>query len=304
MRLDRTGFLTLVLGWGLACGIPQEEHDAALGAQNSAFALEMKKMQTANTKAIGKKDEKIDRLKSDIGQLKGSLDRVTEELDQLDERLGVKSIELVTARSEIKTAQDRVAESDEVLKAKDASLKAADEQLAATKSELEQVRKLREQAEAAAKSFKALALKLKSMVDSGKLEVVRHQGRMIVKLPDDILFQPGRQRLKKAGRQALIEVAKVLKDVGERRFLVAGHTDNIPIKRGRYKSNWDLSTARAVEVVKLMVKSGVPPDRLAAAGYGEFDPIADNSTRIGRAKNRRLEIILMPSIDELPAVPE
>jgi len=304
MLKHRIGFVVFVYGLTIACGIPQEEHEAALGAQKTTMAAEMKKMQDANTQALADKDKKIDGLKLDVGRLNETLDRVTKELDQLDERLGVKSIELVPARSEIKTAQEKVAESDEVLKAKDASLKEADAQLEATKTELEQVRKLREKAEKAAKSFKSLALKLKSMVDSGKLEVTRRKGRMIVKLPDDILFQPGRQRLKKAGRKALTEVAKALKDVDGRKYLVAGHTDNVPIKSGRYKSNWDLSTARAVEVVKLMVKSGVPSERLAAAGYGEFDPVADNSTRKGRAQNRRLEIILMPSIDELPAVPE
>jgi len=78
---------------------------------------------------------------------------------------------------------------------------------------------------------------------------------------------------------------------------VAGHTDNVPVKRGgRFDSNWELSTARATTVVELMVREGVPPDQLAAAGFGEHDPIASNETPEGRQQNRRLEIMLMPKL--------
>ena len=296
--------LSLSVFTAVGCGIPQEEHDAALAAQKAKMAAEMQKMQSVLTSSIAARDRKVKVLRGDVARLNSSLQRVTEELDQLDERLGVKSIELATARTEIKSAQDKVAESNAELAEKSESLKEVGEALETTKAELEQVRKLRAQAEKSAKSFKALAAKLKSMVDSGKLEVVRRNGRMMVKLPDDILFQPGRKRLKKAGRSAITEVAAVLAGVEERNFLVAGHTDNVPIKKGRYKSNWDLSTARAVEVVKLMIDAGMPANRVAAAGYGEFDPIESNDTREGRAKNRRLEIILMPNLDELPSFQE
>jgi len=288
----------------MGCGIPQEEHDAALAAQKTKFSAEMQKMRAVMTSSIAERDKRVRGLRGDVARLNTSLQRVTEELDQLDERLGVKSIELATARSEIKSAQVKVAESTAELAEKSESLKEVGEALETTKAELEQVRKLRAQAEKSAKSFKALAAKLKSMVDSGKLEVVRRNGRMMVKLPDDILFQPGRKRLKKAGRSAITEVAIALAAVEDRNFLVAGHTDNVPIKKGRYKSNWDLSTARAVEVVKLMIDAGMSAKRVAAAGYGEFDPIESNETREGRAKNRRLEIILMPNLDELPSFQE
>jgi len=95
-------------------------------------------------------------------------------------------------------------------------------------------------------------------------------------------------------------VIEVLETVQDREFVVAGHTDNMPLgKGGAFKSNWELSTARALEVVRVMVASGIPAHQLAAAGYGEFDPIAGNETKEGRAQNRRLEIIVMPRIQEL-----
>jgi chemotaxis protein MotB len=127
---------------------------------------------------------------------------------------------------------------------------------------------------------------------------------MTLKLPDDILFPTGSKDLKKEGKTALEQVGDVLKDV-DRDFIIAGHTDPIPVKKGGpFKSNWDLSTARAVEVVKLMTSKGVNAERMAAAGFAEFDPVADNSTKEGRAQNRRLEIILMPKLEELPQLPK
>jgi chemotaxis protein MotB len=173
-------------------------------------------------------------------------------------------------------------------------------QLTATQTQLEQLRRLREQDERNAAALRAVADKLRSMIDAGHLEVVTRKGRMTLKLPDEILFPPGSKKLKADGKEALLAVIDVLKSVEDRDFLIAGHTDNVPVKAGLgFKSNWDLSTARALEVVSLMVDNGVAPQNVAAAGYGEFDPVADNSQPEGRAKNRRLEIILMPRIEAL-----
>ncbi len=119
-----------------------------------------------------------------------------------------------------------------------------------------------------------------------------------------MLFDSGQTAIKPAGRDALLQVAKVLATVPGRTFQVAGHTDNVPIQNARFPSNWELSTARAVEVVKLLVAQGVAPGELSAAGYGEFDPVAGNDAPDGRAKNRRIEITLQPNLDELVAAPQ
>lgn len=173
-------------------------------------------------------------------------------------------------------------------------------QLASTEAQLDQLKKRQEAAEREAAAFKEMADKLKSMIDAGKLQVINRKGRMTLKLPDEILFPAGSKRLKKEGREALISVIEVLKGVPDRDFLIAGHTDNVPVGKGSgFRSNWDLSTARAVEVVNLMIENGVAPQNVAAAGFGEFDPIGDNTTAEGRQQNRRLEIILMPKIEEI-----
>jgi chemotaxis protein MotB len=153
--------------------------------------------------------------------------------------------------------------------------------------------------------YKSLALRLKGVVDTGDLSIVVRGGRMVLRLPNDVLFDSGSVELKPAGKKALTYVASALSTVTGRSFQVAGHTDTVPIQSARFASNWDLSTARAVEVVRFLVTDGgLKPALLSAAGYGEFDPVAPNITSADRAKNRRIEITLQPSIKELVPVPD
>jgi len=138
------------------------------------------------------------------------------------------------------------------------------------------------------------------MIDSGRLDVTFRRGRMIVELPAQVLFPSGSSELTGDGGKALADVAKVLRSLRSRRFIVAGHTDNIPVATPQFKSNWELSTARAVEVTKELVRGGLRPEQLVAAGYSEYDPVARNSNEKGRQKNRRIEIILEPRLAPMP----
>jgi chemotaxis protein MotB len=140
------------------------------------------------------------------------------------------------------------------------------------------------------------------MIDAGQLKVVMRDGRMLLELQNDVLFDSGKTELKDVGRKTLVQVAEVLRTLPDRRFQVAGHTDNVKIQTSRFPSNWELSTARAVEVLKLLVESGMDPRNVSAAGYGEFAPVATNDTPDGRARNRRIEIALQPNLAELAAV--
>jgi len=179
-------------------------------------------------------------------------------------------------------------------------LQAGLEQLQKRLDELERQKK---QAEAREAMFRQLADKLRSMVDAGKIKVTVRNGRMLLALPNDILFDSGKTELKAEGKEAIADVAKVLATMPmDRHFLVAGHTDNIPIKSKKFASNWELSTARAVEVVKLLVDSGMKPSQIGAAGYAEFDPAAPNATPDGQKQNRRIEIVVEPNLSELPSL--
>jgi chemotaxis protein MotB len=177
-------------------------------------------------------------------------------------------------------------------------------ELESTKKRMEDLRKSQAAAEARAAQFRKLVTQFKQLTDSGKLQVEIRENRMIVRLGDQILFDPGKPELKKEGQDALRQVTAVLKDIPNRNYQVAGHTDNIPIKSKRFRSNWDLSTARAVEVVDFMIASGLDARRLSAAGYADQSPVAANDTPENKAKNRRIEITLVPNLDDLPPIDE
>jgi chemotaxis protein MotB len=121
-------------------------------------------------------------------------------------------------------------------------------------------------------------------------------------LPNDVLFDSGRTEIKRDAQATLGKIAQVLSTIADRHFLVSGHTDNVPIHTDRFASNWELSTARAVEVTKYLIARGMRPQALAAAGHGEYDPAASNDTPETRALNRRIEIVLQPNLTELPSL--
>jgi chemotaxis protein MotB len=170
------------------------------------------------------------------------------------------------------------------------------------KKRIADLQKRQEAAEARAKQFRDMVAKFKSMIDAGKLQVEIRDGLMLVKLPDNILFDPGKTDLKPAGKDAIAQVTSILSGIEGRKFQVAGHTDNVPIKSAKFKSNWELSAARAVEVTKLMVADGMDPKRLSAAGFADELPVADNATDEGRRANRRIEIVVQPNLNELPGM--
>jgi chemotaxis protein MotB len=178
------------------------------------------------------------------------------------------------------------------------ALAAGMENLQKRLDELEKQKKIAEERVA---MFRSLVDKLRSMVDAGQIKVQVRNGRMLLVLPNDILFDSGKTELKPEGKDAIAKVAKVLATM-DRHFLVAGHTDNIAIKTKRFPSNWELSTERAVEVVRLLIDSGMKPSQVGAAGYAEYDPAASNATADGQAQNRRIEIVVEPNLSELPSL--
>lgn len=122
--------------------------------------------------------------------------------------------------------------------------------------------------------------------------------RLVVRLSDSLLFQPGSASLGEEAKELLAQVAAILVKAGKP-VRIEGHTDNIPIRSGRFESNWHLSTARATSVLVYLVDEfGLPPELLSPAGYGEYRPVDTNATPEGRAKNRRVEFVILNSPDE------
>ncbi len=172
--------------------------------------------------------------------------------------------------------------------------------LNSTAEELDSLRKQKAEAEKRLAAQRALTERFRKMIDSGKIKISLRGGRMIMNLPSGVLFASGKADLSPEGKTVLTDVAAALKEFPDRKFVIAGHTDNAPLRGSKLKDNWELSTVRALTVTKFLISQGVAPANLSAAGYGEFDPIADNSSDAGKQENRRIEIILVPNIEELP----
>jgi chemotaxis protein MotB len=248
-------------------------------------------------------------LSAEVQHLNGELARLGQELKVRDARLADLTVarandtkkidDLVALNGELSQRLRSVGQSVETLADEKGSLSKA---LTETRVRLEELRRQQAAAEARAAQFRELAARFQKLVDSGQLKVIMRGGRMVLELSNDVLFDSGKTDLKLVGKQTLVEVATVLRAMPERRFQVAGHTDNVKIATPRFPSNWELSTARAVEVVKLLGDSGMDRRNLSAAGYGEFAPVETNDTPEGRAKNRRIEITLVPNLDELVSV--
>ncbi len=162
----------------------------------------------------------------------------------------------------------------------------------------------RAQAEARVAQFRELLAKFQKLIDAGQLRVKIVDGRMVVELATDILFASGKADLSEAGKASLAQVGAVLASLSDRSFQVEGHTDNVPIQTDKFPSNWELASARSIVVVKTLVAAGVPANRMSAASFADTHPVADNTSVDGRASNRRIEIVLVPDLSQLPGFEE
>lgn len=156
------------------------------------------------------------------------------------------------------------------------------------------------QAQSRVETFRSMLLRLRSMIESNELELQIVRNQMVVKLPEAVLFDTAEAELKPRGRDVLAGLAEVLKGIDGRDFQVAGYTDDVPIATPRYKTNWHLSAARAINVTRLLVKQGVSRERLSAVAYADTRPVDPGHSAEARRKNRRIEIAVMPRLEELP----
>jgi chemotaxis protein MotB len=186
------------------------------------------------------------------------------------------------------------------------SLGSTQAKLTASQAEIATLSKIEAETKRRNEIYAQFVNRLQSMIDGGKLTVNIDAGRIVLNLPNNVLFKTGSANLNPEGQEALTQIGGVLKQFSDRRFQIEGHSDNVPIKSSRFPSNWELSTARALSVVHLLTEMGVTPENISAAGFGEFRPRADNEDEDGRKLNRRIEIVMLPNLDilssELPKV--
>jgi chemotaxis protein MotB len=264
-----TLIVTALLAGAAGGCVTSGKYDAKVAELDAAQKRE-KDLQDQLKKLEAERDQlrrRVDNTTALVGELKGRLEKLGQNVDQLTSERGQLAAGL-----------------------EDAKLR------------LEELRKQKAAAEMRAATFRTLVEKLRGMIDSGQIKVVIRNGRMLIALPNDVLFDSGKTAVKTEGQQAIAKVAQVLAGIPDRRFLVAGHTDDVPIKTARFPSNWELSSARAIEVARLLIDDGMKPQVLAAAGYSEFDPVAPNDSPDHRAQNRRIEIVLEPNLSDLPSL--
>jgi len=252
----------------------QKKHDdlaaenAALTSRNDALLAEL-----AGTK---------EKLATDLAYVTGQRDKAVSDKEELDRILESKSDSLSQTIFELRR---KVADLD----AENAKLKA--ENAGLVKAREEQVRKV-------SSTYESLLEKMKSEISKGQVTISELKGKLTVNMVDSILFDSGKAEVKRGGLEILGKVISFLKDVNDKSIRIEGHTDNVQISRAlakRYPTNWELSSARAINVARHLQDQGIDPGNLSAVAYGEWKPVATNDSAEGKAKNRRIEIILVPT---------
>jgi len=247
----------------------QKKHDD-LAAENAALKADLAGMTLQK-----------DKLTTDLAYVTGQRDKIAADKEELDMILQSKSDSLSQAIFELRR---KVADLD----AENAKLKAENASL--VKAREEQVQKV-------SSTYESMLEKMKTEISKGQVTISELKGKLTVNMVDSILFDSGKAEVKKGGLEILGKVVSILKDVNDKSIRIEGHTDNVQISRAlaqRYPTNWELSAARAINVARFLQDEGIDPGQLSAVAYGEWKPVATNDTAEGKAKNRRIEIILVP----------
>jgi len=274
----------------------QEENDE-LSKLKNATENELSKLQKDYADTMANRD----RLQKDYNATKSSLDNLKASYDALE----ANSSSAIAANT--KKNRELLAQ----LEAKEQALIAENERLETLKKQLEDRSQRVAELESVIAAKDAAMTNLKNAISKaltdfeGKgLTIEQRNGKVYVSMENKLLFKSGSWAVGTEGRKAVKQLGSVLGENPDIAVLIEGHTDNAPFKgSGQLSGNWDLSTKRATAIVKILQEnSNINADNLTAAGRGEFAPIASNETSEGKAKNRRIEVILTPKLDEISKI--
>ena len=233
------------------------------------------------TKTVQAAEERYGTLDAQNARLKGELADAGQRNEELERTLTMKSGELgksiVDLRQRVGTLEED-------------KTRLTQELTDANKAREEKVREV-------SSTYDQLVAKMKGEIDKGQVTISELKGKLTVNMVEAILFDSGKAEVKPEGLVVLGKVIEILKTVNDKSIRIEGHTDNKPIVAPltqRYPTNWELSAARSINVARYLQKQGIEPAKLSAAAFGEFKSVADNATSEGRAKNRRIEIVLVP----------
>jgi len=262
-----------------------EQQAASLAQEREALAARSSELQS-----------RLDGLEKEKGQLNSELGDVRGHITDLEQKLASGSAsaqeeitKLQKQASELEANTARIAKEREQLRQEQSRLAATLEQERLAKED-EITRLTRTQEE--------LSKSLQDEISKGNITIQQVRDRLTINMVDRVLFDSGQAQVKPAGVKVLQQVGDVLKTVTDKQIRIEGHTDNVPISsklQDRFKTNWELSTARATTVVRYLIdQGGVDRQYLSAVGYADTHPIASNDSDEGRSSNRRIEIVLYP----------
>ncbi|MEQ9261552.1 MAG: OmpA family protein [Owenweeksia sp.] len=261
----------------------------ALLAITSLFAMSLTTSCVSKKKYV-KAQSKIDRLQQDstafenkIAGLKTDLERTSSQFSKYKE---MSEDQKTAMMSQLEKQGSELSEKDQALQLRAQRLRALQDRL---NRQQEIVNNLRQTVADALVNF-----------DAEELSVEVKNGKVYVSLSDKLLFPSGSAKLNKEGKDAIGKVAEVLQKNPRINIEVVGHTDDVPINTAKYGDNWELSTARATTITRLLTDDyTIPGERLTASGMSKYNPVATNETKEGRSRNRRTEIVLTPKLEEL-----
>jgi chemotaxis protein MotB len=238
--------------------------------------------------------DKYNKLSAKNQETEGRLAQVNKESAEAKARIAELEKKLTDMGVDLSKLNENLQQQGEKVSQLSASLEERERALAEYKARARQLEQIKAR-------FELLKKKLDELTKLG-LAVNIRRNRMVISLPGDVLFDSGKETLKKEGEEILNKVAGVVradKSLMDRDYQVAGHTDNKPLAGGIFKDNWGLSLMRAREVLLHLQKQGMPRSHWSAAGFGDTDPVANNATDDGRQKNRRCDLIVVPSVEEM-----
>ena len=276
-----------------------QDEKKELLAQNDELQLSRNKnkdyIEQLEEKQLGLKQEnkalqrEADALRKSYGELKKTYDMLASNSSSALEKNAIENRALLNELDEKETK----------LLTEGARLRKLEGELSMRSKRIDELEKLIAEKEAAMQTLKnTVASALKGFEGKG-LTIVNKNGKIYVSMENKLLFNSGSWAVGENGTQAVKKLAKVLVDNPDIRVLIEGHTDNDPFNGPVIKDNWDLSVKRATAIVRILENSNVDATQITAAGRGEFVPVASNTSKAGKAKNRRIEIILSPNLDEI-----
>lgn len=239
-----------------------------------------------------------DDLLKDLNNAKSSLDKLNESYDALEKN---SSQALAENSQQNRELLQQLEEKEKALADEQNRLEQLQKDLQARSKRVQELESLIAEKEQKMQNLKDNLSRALTNFEGQGLSVELRDGKVYVSMENKLLFASGSWTVGSEGQKAVQELAKVLAQNPDIAILIEGHTDDVPYGgTGPINDNWDLSTKRATEVLKLLLKNGnIDPQNLTAAGKGEFAPLAPNTTEEGKAKNRRIEVVLTPKLDEI-----